>query len=98
GTGDWLGEDVINRPAIDLLGNQSDTNEDRDEQAEYGNGPEAQVDQDDLLDTHRDASQKDRRTNHQEGEDNQVVEDTFAHGFLEGPQRDGYDSCHKSPP
>lgn len=92
-----LRENAVDAAPLDLLPHQTDTDENRHQQPESPNRTQTKVDQDDLLDAHGDAAEKDRGANQQQREYNQVVQNPLAHGLLKGVQRDAGNAPHCTP-
>ena len=97
-TADGLGEERVNAPALDLLRNQPDADEDRDEETKEGGGSQPQVLDDlDVL-PRRQLSEKKRRRHQEDGKEHEVVGHTVPDRLAEDAERDATNRAHVTPP
>ena len=83
---------VYKRPLLDFFRDQSDADEDGDHHAEQRDRGQAKIDHHQAFDVDRDLSDQNRRSRHQQGEHDQVVEHAVAHRFAEGVGGNMYDA------
>jgi hypothetical protein len=92
---DRLGHEAVDAAPLDLLRDQADADEHRDEQPEQGDGGQAEVLDDlDVLPC-RELAQQIRRTDQQNREQHEVVEHFIADRFAEDVGRDGRGRFHE---
>src|SRR5579859_3161121 len=90
-----LGEDMENGPPFNFLRYQTDADEDGHNQPEDRDRAQAEIDDDDFLNAHRNAAAKNSATDHQQGKDDEVIKNLVPHCLLERMKSNCDNTVHR---